>query len=74
MAMVMAVLGFVLLAAGVVPLEAQQGVAPSLRPYWHVFVAYAIAWGLVMGWAISIARRLAAVERRLARREGGGGE
>ncbi len=46
------------------PLGAQQG-PPSLRPYWHVFVAYAIAWGLVMGWAVSIARRLSRVERRL---------
>ena len=46
------------------PLGAQQG-PPSLRPYWHVFVAYGIAWGLVMGWAVSIARRLSRIERRL---------
>jgi CcmD family protein len=35
------------------------------RPYWHVFIAYAIAWLLIGGWVISIARRLARVERRL---------
>jgi CcmD family protein len=35
------------------------------RPYWHVFIAYAIAWVLIGGWVISIARRLARVERRL---------
>lgn len=37
----------------------------SLRPYWHVFVAYAIVIALIGGWAVSIARRLRAVEDRL---------
>jgi CcmD family protein len=37
----------------------------SLRPYWHVFIAYAIAIVLVMGWAISIGRRLSDLEKRL---------
>lgn len=37
----------------------------SLRPYWHVFVAYAIAIVLVLGWVISIGRRLKDVEERL---------
>jgi hypothetical protein len=37
----------------------------SLRPYWHVFVAYAITIVVVMVWAGSIARRLADVEARL---------
>jgi len=46
-----------------------QGVAapPSFRPYFHVFVAYAIAWGLMLAWLISIARRLGRVEQRLGR-------
>lgn len=35
------------------------------RAYWHVFVAYALVWILVGGWVISIARRLARVEKRL---------
>jgi hypothetical protein len=35
----------------------------SLRPYWHVFIAYALAWALVFGWVVSIARRLARAER-----------
>ena len=35
------------------------------RGYWHVFAAYALVWVLVAGWVISIARRLARVERRL---------
>lgn len=37
----------------------------SLRPYWHVFIAYAIAIVLVLGWVISIGRRLKDVEERL---------
>ena len=35
------------------------------RAYWHVFIAYAVAWLLIGGWVVSIARRLARVERRL---------
>ena len=37
----------------------------NLRPYWHVFIAYAIAVLLILGWVVSIARRLASLERRL---------
>lgn len=37
----------------------------SLRPYWHVFIAYAIAIVLVLGWVVSISRRLREVEERL---------
>jgi CcmD family protein len=39
--------------------------AQNLRPYWHVFVAYTIAWLLVFGWLFSIARRLSRIERKL---------
>ena len=37
----------------------------SLRPYWHVFIAYSIVILLVAGWVGSIAKRLGEVERRL---------
>jgi CcmD family protein len=37
----------------------------SLRPYWHVFIAYSIVILLIGGWAISIARRLRGIEDRL---------
>ena len=37
----------------------------SLRPYWHVFIAYSIVIVLVLGWVISIGRRLREVEDRL---------
>jgi CcmD family protein len=38
----------------------------GLRAYWHVFIAYAVVIVLVLGWVISIARRLKDVEQRLA--------
>lgn len=37
------------------------------RAYWHVFLAYAIGWVLILGWVVSIARRLGRVESRLNR-------
>lgn len=38
----------------------------SLRPYWHVFAAYALVILLVAAWALSISRRLRDVESRLS--------
>ena len=35
------------------------------RPYFFVFLAYAIGWALILGWVVSIARRLGRVESRL---------
>lgn len=52
------------------PLWAQAGSRLGLqtlgRAYWHVFAAYAIVWILVLGWVISIVRRLRRVEERLS--------
>lgn len=46
--------------------EAQSLADQTLgRAYWHVFVAYGVAWALVFGWAVSIGRRLAAFEREI---------
>jgi len=39
--------------------------AQNLRGYTHMFIAYAIAWALVLGWVISIARRLKRLEGAL---------
>ena len=44
---------------------AQLGQQTLGRPYWHVFIGYALVWVFVGGWVISIARRLARIERRL---------
>ena len=61
------VLGVLLLQAS--PLWAQAGTAlggQTLgRAYWHVFAAYAVVWILILGWVISIVRRLRRVEERL---------
>jgi positive regulator of sigma E activity len=39
--------------------------AQNLRAYWHVFVGYVLAWLLIFGWLVSIARRLTRIERSL---------
>ncbi len=61
------VLGVLFLQAS--PVWAQAGTAVGQqtlgRAYWHVFAAYAIVWILVLGWVISIVRRLRRVEERL---------
>lgn len=48
-------------------LQAQPAGQPGrqMRHFWHVFVAYAVAWALLFGWAVSIARRISRVEDRL---------
>jgi CcmD family protein len=62
------VLGVLLLQAS--PVWAQAGTVLGRqtlgRAYWHVFAAYAIVWLLVLGWVISIVRRLRRVEERLS--------
>lgn len=59
-------------ALAVLPVAAQEAAIPggglsaqSLRPYRFVFLAYAVAWIFVLGWVISVARRLARIDRRL---------
>lgn len=61
-AMVAAVLS-VVTAAGA-HAQGSDLASQSLRPYWHVFIAYAIAWVLIGGWIISIGRRLGKLDRR----------
>ncbi len=50
------------LLAWATPAVAQVGTEvlarQSLRPYWYVFVAYALAWSLISGWMFSIGRRM----------------
>jgi hypothetical protein len=53
---------------GATELIAQESQLPdrvargSLRPYWHVFVAYAFAWIVLFAWVVSIARRFARLD------------
>lgn len=42
--------------------------APRLeRAYWHVFLAFGIAWALILGYAVLLNRRVGTAERDLAR-------
>jgi len=52
--------------------EAQSGLpdasalaSQNLRGYNHMFIAYFIAWAMILGWVVSIARRLGRVEKAL---------
>jgi CcmD family protein len=66
-------LTLVLLAIGITGLAAQtpgSAAASSiggLRAYWHVFIAYAIVILVVLGWVISIGRRLKDVQERIGK-------
>jgi CcmD family protein len=37
----------------------------TLRAYWHLFVAFAVAWVLIFGYTVAIARRFGRIEREL---------
>ena len=54
-------------AVTAVPGLAQTPAASPLemRHFWHVFIAYAIAWILIGGWLFTIVRRLRRLEDRL---------
>ena len=52
-------------ADGLVAQNANLGAQRLGRPYLFVFLAYAIGWGLILGWIVSIARRLRSLERRI---------
>jgi len=52
------------LGAGALAAQGSAGVG-GLRAYWHVFIAYAIVILLVLGWVISIGRRLKDIQDRL---------
>ena len=44
----------------------------TLRAYWHVFIAFAIAWALLFGYVVMLGRRFGSLEREIARLEGSG--
>ncbi|HYJ80428.1 MAG TPA: CcmD family protein [Longimicrobiaceae bacterium] len=37
----------------------------TLRAYWHVFIAFALAWLLVFGYALSLGRRFRRLEKEV---------
>lgn len=64
-----ATLALLLLGGSVAELAAQTGAAGvgGMRAYWHVFIAYAIVILLVLGWVVSIGRRLKDIQDRLGK-------
>jgi|GEM_PF-908635 len=46
-------------------LPPQSGPPRTLRAYWHVFIAFTLAWLLLFGYALSLGRRFGKVEREL---------
>ena len=56
--------------ASMIPLELFAQAAPAatrleMRHFWHVFIAYALAWAILFGWVLSILKRLRRVEEKL---------
>jgi CcmD family protein len=43
----------------------------TLRAYWHVFIAFALTWLLLFGYAISLGRRWARLEKEVLARQDG---
>jgi CcmD family protein len=47
------------------PADEQPAPPRTLRAYWHVFAAFAIAWVLLFGYLVSIGRRFRTLEREV---------
>lgn len=47
--------------------ESWQTAGPprTLRAYWHVFIAFGLAWVLLFGYAISVGRRFSRLEQEV---------
>jgi CcmD family protein len=66
-----------LAAQGAAPAAAQAGPPPeaapaaqarpprTLRAYWHVFIAFTLAWLALFGYALSLGRRFRNLEREV---------
>jgi CcmD family protein len=49
---------------------AERGQPPrTMQAYWHVFIAFAMTWLLLFGYAISLGRRWARLEREVLARQ-----
>ena len=46
-------------------LPATAAAPRTLRAHWHVYIAFTVAWLLVFGYALSLGRRFARLEREL---------
>ncbi|MDQ3521501.1 MAG: CcmD family protein [Gemmatimonadota bacterium] len=52
-------------------LPARQALPRTLRAYWHVFIAFAVAWILLFGYALSLGHRFVRLERDIQALGGG---
>jgi CcmD family protein len=50
-------------AGGVLPGEQAPAPPRTLRAYWHVFIAFALAWLFLFGYAVSLGRRFRKLEQ-----------
>ncbi len=50
------------LPADLSALSSQNETGASLRPYVHVFLAYAVAWVVILGWVWRISRKLKEID------------
>jgi len=49
--------------AGALPGEQAAAPPRTLRAYWHVFIAFTLAWLFLFGYALSLGRRFRNLER-----------
>lgn len=47
--------------------QQRQAQARTLRGYWHLFIAFAVTWMLLFGYAIVLGRRFGRLEQQLER-------
>jgi CcmD family protein len=57
----------IVLCLSAIAAQAQVETTPprTLRAYWHVFAAFTFAWLMILGYAISLARRFRRLEEKL---------
>ncbi|MEX2581658.1 MAG: CcmD family protein [Gemmatimonadota bacterium] len=49
------------------PLPQQNATARTMRAYWHVFIAFAVVWLLLFGYALTVGRRFGQLEEEVRR-------
>ena len=45
--------------------QAPEATRLEMRHFWHVFIAYALAWIILFAWIVSILRRFRRLEEKL---------
>jgi len=51
--------------SGALPGDQLSAPPRTLRAYWHVFIAFTLAWLFLLGYALSLGRRFAKLEREV---------